>query len=130
MSRRARTPALGSTIGRWLAAYLVVLQAVLGGLAAGAMAAPATGDAFTLCLSAASSGDASADHGDSAPSTVFHDCNACPLAGGVPLLPDVPTAQSFQAFALTVTAPARSAGIWAPVPLSESARPRAPPRLG
>ncbi len=138
MSRRARPYALGSTIGRWLAAYLVVLHAVLGGLAAGAMAAPAGGDGFTLCLSAASTAstasaasteDASSDHGDNTPSAVFHDCNACPLAGGVPLLPDLPTARPFQAFGVAVTAPVRSVGILAPVPLSESARPRAPPRL-
>ncbi len=129
MSRRARPHALGSTIGRWLAAYLVVLHAVLGGLAAGAMAAPAGGDGFTLCLSAASTEDASSDHGDNTPSAVFHDCNACPLAGGVPLLPDLPTARPFQAFGVAVTAPVRSVGILAPVPLSESARPRAPPRL-
>ena len=124
-----RMPGLGTAIARWLVAYLVVLQAFLGGLAAGAMAAPATGDAFTLCLSAASQDDGAADHGGGTASPVFHTCNACPLAGGVPLLLTLPEANRLPAFAIATAAAPDTARVVAAIPLSESARPRAPPRL-
>lgn len=126
----ARRPSRGTTLSRWLAAYLLVLQAVIGGLATGAMAAPAAHDGFTLCLSAASADASTADHGGTPNSPVFHDCTACPLAGGVPLLPVLPTAQPMPSFGRAAMPPAPPAGTLAPIPLSESARPRAPPRLG
>lgn len=94
------------------------------------MAAPGAADAFTLCLSAPSGGGAGADHGGTAPARVFHDCNACPLAGGTPVLLGIPTAEPPRAFDLAqAMAPAVTRAV-APVPLFESARPRAPPSQG
>ena len=117
-------------MGHWLAAYLVVLQAVLTGLAAGAMAAPGVGDAFTLCLSATPDGGEGADHGGTAPAQIFHDCNACPLAGGTPVLLDIPTAGPPQSHPIAQTTIVPLTRAAAPVPLFESARPRAPPLQG
>ncbi|WP_051356524.1 DUF2946 family protein [Azorhizobium doebereinerae] len=112
-------------LGRWLAIYLVVLQALLTGLAAGAMAAPAGSDPFLLCLSGTD--DGGAGHGDGPPGHVQHDCTACPLAGGASVLPPVVLAGlplSFTVLALAAPGAAQ------PPPrtlFSPSARPRAPP---
>ncbi|WP_188581407.1 DUF2946 family protein [Azorhizobium oxalatiphilum] len=113
-------------VGRWLAIYLVVLQAVFAGLAAGAMAGPQTvSDPFLLCLTSHQA-DAQADAGGSS-LPPQHDCTACPLAGGMPVLPDLKLPSVPVAFArpgedrIVQPAPARTAQI------CPNARPRAPP---
>lgn len=125
--REGRGLRAAALLGRWLAIYLVVLQAVLNGLAVGAMAAPAGSDPFLLCLSGTD--DGGAGHGDGTPGHVQHDCIACPLAGGTPVLPPVILAGLPLSFTVEAQA-APGAAAPAPRPLfSPSARPRAPPAV-
>lgn len=111
-------------MARWLLVYLVVLQSLLAGIAGGAMAAPSDGDqAFLLCLN--DTGSASGHSQDGQP--VAHDCIACPLAGGTPLVPEPPDVSGtpefhvFPAFRLT------SHALTLPRRVASSAQPRAPP---
>lgn len=114
----------GARIGlSWLAAYLLVFQALISGLALGAMAAPAGNDGFILCLGTSTD----QDHGGPDTPSKAHDCFACPLAGGTPVLPGPLASPLKRAF--VVLAPEAGRSDW---PLlshraATSARPRAPP---
>lgn len=115
---------------RWLAIYLVVLQAVFAGLAAGAMAGPQTGaDPFLLCLSSHTdaASDGTSDDGGTPAAPLHHDCTACPLAGGTPVLPALMQPGLPVAFTQRAQAPNTRTVAAPPLRVCPNARPRAPP---
>ncbi|MEP9378252.1 DUF2946 family protein [Aquabacter sp. CN5-332] len=112
----------GFRLTGWLLSYLLLVNLILGGVAAGVMAAP-MGDGGLLCTTHVDGGQpdggASDDH---AP-----HCVLCPLSGATPLVPEpaaftAPLAAPHVAEAPAVTLPAPPAPA-----VHESARPRAPP---
>ncbi|TCT03491.1 hypothetical protein EDC64_10941 [Aquabacter spiritensis] len=111
----------------WLFSYLLVVNLILGGLSAGAMAgAAATGiaDAAGLCSLHLDDGP---DQGGEAPAGHPPHCLLCPLGGATPLLPEPVHADAPRA-ACVPAAPQPCLQIDPPAPpRHESARPRAPP---
>lgn len=112
----------GFRLTGWLLSSLLLVNLILGGVAAGVMAAP-MGDGGLLCTThvdgAQPDGGASDNH---AP-----HCVLCPLSGATPLVPEpaafaAPLATPHAAEALAVALPAPPARA-----VHESARPRAPP---
>lgn len=122
-ARRRPLPTAGFRLTGWLLSYLLLVNLILGGIAAGVMAAPA-GDAALFCSAAV---HAANDDGDGTSDGHAPHCMLCPLGGATPLVPQ-PTA-----FSTPLPAP-RTAERPAAIPhappapaIHESARPRAPP---
>lgn len=115
----------------WILCYVVLLQVVVGGLAAGAMAG--TGDAGTiLCLTSLhetvapdGSGPDGVPQGHGGAGGLH--CILCPMAGGVPLLSSPPALPSLVSRTVAATFAGREALVLAPLPTGEQGRPRAPP---
>lgn len=121
--RLGRSPGAARLLAAWTLCYLILLQSIVGALAAGAMASPGGGGSILCSASGASPADGDT-HG--AVMRGLH-CVLCPAAGSVPVLAGPPRLPLPVARIESACAPAPAGLAPGAAPICENARSRAPP---